>query len=269
MTNAKRLLLTLLAGMAFAVVACGGEDGGQSDGLSGTVIVFAAASLSDAFAELAADFEDEHPGVDVRLNFAGSATLRTQILEGAPADLFASASPAEVEAIDAAGLVVEQRPLVGNTLAVASARRRETVSAFADLAEPGLRLVLAAEEVPAGRYARAALALADADGAFGAGFAERVLANVRSNETSVRSALAKVELGEADAAIVYASDLTAAGAGTVLTIPVPPEFQVPVEYRIALLSDSAAALAFLDFATSSEAATVLARYGFAPVTAAS
>ncbi len=255
----------LLAIAAVVATGCGG-GGEESGGLRGTVTVFAAASLSDAFAELATDFKQQHPGVNVRLNFAGSATLRAQLLEGAPADLFASASPVEVEAIAAADLVLEQRPLATNELVIAAVSGNERISAFVDLAAPGLRLVLAAEEVPAGRYARAALALADSVGAFGPNFADRVLANVRSNETSVRAALAKVELGEADAAIVYASDL-AAGAqnAAVRAIAIPAQFQVAVEYRIALLKDSESARAFMDFATSTEGAAVLARHGFDPL----
>ena len=137
------------------------------------------------------------------------------------------------------------------------------VHAFADLAEHGLRVVLAAEDVPAGRYARASLALADADGAYGSDFGGRVLANVRSNEANVRAALAKVELGEADAAIVYASDITAAEG--VRAVAIPKRFQVPAEYRLAILSEGDTARAFVAFATSPQGVAILARHGFAPV----
>lgn len=246
-----------LAATALALGACGG------DGDHETITVFAAASLTDAFGELAAAFEAEHPDVTVRLSLAGSAALRTQILEGAPADVFASASPDEVAALEAGGLVREQRALASNTLVVATGD--DGIGSFEDLAAPGVRLVLAGEDVPAGRYARAALALAEGDGAYGTDFAGRVLANVRSNETNVRAALAKVELGEADAAIVYATDL--AGANGVRAVPVPERFQVAAEYRIALLSGSDAAATFVAFATSPEGAATLARHGFAAVVA--
>ncbi len=242
---------------ALSLVACGdGEDSRE------TITVFAAASLTEAFGELAAAFEAEHPGMTVRLSFAGSATLRTQILEGAPADVFASASPDEVAALDAEGLVVEERALATNILVIASGQ--DGIEDFEDLALPGLRLVLAAEDVPAGRYARASLALADADGALGRDFAGRVLANVRSNEANVRATLAKVELGEADAAIVYASDLRAADEG-IRAIAIPERFQVAAEYRIALLSESDAARAFVAFATSPQGMATLARHGFMAV----
>ena len=246
-----------VAAAALALGACG--DGAEP---TETITVFAAASLTDAFGELAEAFEAEHPGVTVRLSFAGSATLRTQVLEGAPADVFASASPDEVAALEGAGLVVEERGLATNSLVIATTEGG--IEGFEELDGPGLRLVLAAEDVPAGRYARESLALADGDGAFGPDFARRVLANVRSNETNVRAALAKVELGEADAAIVYASDLRAAGEG-VRAVAIPERFQVAAEYRIALLSESDAARAFVAFATSPEGAALLARHGFTAV----
>ena len=240
-----------LAVAALCLGACGdGEEPTE------TITVFAAASLTEAFGELAAAFEAEHPGVTVRLSFAGSATLRTQVLEGAPADVFASASPDEVAALGAAGLVVEERALATNTLVIAT--ERDGIGGFEELALPGLRLVLAAEEVPAGRYARESLALAGDD------FAGRVLANVRSNEANVRATLAKVELGEADAAIVYASDLRAADED-VRAVAIPERYQVAAEYRIALLAESDVAGAFVAFATSPEGMAMLARHGFTAV----
>ena len=258
--SARATAVAGLATLALALAACGGDDGtGES------VTVFAAASLTEAFTDLAEAFEAANPGVTVRLAFAGSAALRTQALEGAPADVFASASPDEVEALAAAGLVAEERALLRNTLVVAAAEGAAGVGAFADLGEPGVRLVLAAGEVPAGRYARRSLALAEADGAYGPDFAARALANVRSNEANVRAALAKVELGEADAAIVYASDLAGGAPEGVRAVAIPARFQVAAEYRIALLSESAAARAFLAFATSPEGAATFARHGFEPV----
>ncbi|MCY3646517.1 MAG: molybdate ABC transporter substrate-binding protein [Chloroflexi bacterium] len=248
--------LRLAAAGAFTVAVLGLGACGDGEERRDTITVFAAASLTEAFGELASAFEAEHPGVTVRLSFAGSATLRTQILEGAPADVFASASPDEVATLRAAGLVIEERALATNTLVVATGA--DAIEAFEDLASPGLRLVLAAEEVPAGRYARESLALAGSD------FAGRVLANVRSNEANVRSTLAKVELGEADAAIVYASDLRAADEG-VRAIAIPERFQVAAEYRIALLSESDGARAFVAFATSPAGMATLARHGFTAV----
>ena len=245
-----------VATAALAVAACGGDSEPRQ-----TITVLAAASLTETFSELAEAFEAANPDVTVRLAFAGSATLRTQVLEGAPADVFASASPDEVAALAEAGHVLEQLPLARNTLVIAVAEDASArIGGITDLAEPGLRLVLAAEEVPAGRYARESLALAGAD------FAARVLANVRSNEANVRATLAKVELGEADAAIVYASDLSAADG--VRAVAIPERFQVAAEYRVALLTEGEAARAFVAFATSPEGAAVLARHGFEPVAVA-
>ena len=245
--------LRVAAAGALAVAALGLGACGDSEEPTETITVFAAASLTEAFGELAAAFEEEHAGVTVRLSFAGSATLRTQILEGAPADVFASASPDEVATLGVAGLVVEEHALATNTLVIAT--REGGIGSLEDLALPGLRLVLAAKDVPAGRYARESLALAGDD------FAGRVLANVRSNEANVRATLAKVELGEADAAIVYASDLGAADDG-VRAVAIPERYQVAAEYRLALLSESDGARAFVAFATSPEGMATLARHGF-------
>lgn len=248
--------LRVAAAGALAVAALGLGACGDGEEATETITVFAAASLTEALGELAAAFEAEHPGVTVRLSFAGSATLRTQVLEGAPADVFASASPDEVAALDAAGLVVEERALATNTLVIATGQ--DGIETFEELTLPGLRLVLAAEDVPAGRYARESLALAGSD------FAERVLANVRSNEANVRATLAKVEMGEADAAIVYTSDLRAA-AENVHAVAIPERFQVAAEYRIALLSESDPARAFVAFATSPQGMATLARHGLTAV----
>lgn len=252
----RAALAAALALAAIAATACGGGAPRE------TVTVFAASSLADAFRELGDAFGTAHPRMAARFSFAGSATLRTQALEGAPADIFASASPDEVEALAAAGLVIEQRALAGNRLALAAAEGAP-VASLADLAAPGLRLALAAEAVPAGRYARRALALANGADGFPPDFAARVLANVRSHEPNVRAALARVELGEADAAIVYASDL-ARGADGVRAATLPARFQVAADYRIALLREGEAARAFLAFALSPEGTAILARHGFTP-----
>ena len=248
----------MAAALALAAIAAGACGGGAP---RETVTVFAASSLTDAFRELGDAFETAHPRMAARFSFAGSATLRTQALEGAPADVFASASPDEVEALADAGLVLEQRALAGNRLALAAAEGAP-VASLADLAAPGLRIALAAEAVPAGRYARRALALADGADGFPPDFAARALANVRSHEPNVRAALARVELGEADAAIVYASDLARAEGVRAATLP--PRFQVAADYRIALLREGGAARAFLAFALSPEGAAILARHGFTP-----
>ena len=224
--------------------------------------VFAAASLTDSFGEMATTFEASHPGVDVSLNFAGSNTLRAQIDQGAQADIFASANTKEMDALVASGLAAEGTPqtfLTNRLVVITPTENPAGVSTFDDLTRPGLKLVLAAEEVPVGRYTRQMLDNAGAD------FKAMVLANVVSNETDVKQVLAKVQLGEADAGIVYASDAVAAPELPVIEIP--SEWNVLAKYPIAALKDAPQpelANEFVAFVLSPDGQTILKKWGFSP-----
>lgn len=220
---------------------------------SGDLLVFAAASLTDAFEELAAGFEDDHDDVEVILNVAGSQTLASQLLAGAPADVFAAADAAPVDAVASAGQVAERTTFATNRLAIAVEPGNPLgIRSLADLARDDVVLVLAAEEVPAGRYA--ALTLVSAG----------VAASPASLEVDVRAALGKVVLGEADAAIVYTSDIVAAG-DSVAQVDVPDDHDVVASYPVATLADAlnpVAADAFVAFLHSEPAQRVLRRHGF-------
>jgi molybdate transport system substrate-binding protein len=234
-----------------------------------TLTVFAAASLTDAFTEIGADFSTANPGVTVVFNFAGSNQLATQIGEGAPADVFASANTAQMDVAVEAGRVDAGAPqiFVTNRLVVVyPADNPAGIAGLADLANPDTLLVLAAEEVPAGRYSLEFLDLAAADPAFGASFKDDVLGNVVSYEENVRSVLNKVALGEADAGIVYTSDLV--GVEGVAGLEIPDALNVLAEYPIAPLNDSAqadVAAAFVDLVLSDVGQGILAAYGFGGV----
>ncbi len=260
-------LTSLFAILSLTLTSCAANSGLQSGGASPqTLTVFAAASLTQAFEEIGHAFEREHPEVHITYNFAGSQALRTQIEQGAPADVFASASLADMDALVSAGYVPSSsiRPLVTNRLEVIlPAGNPAGLSRLQDLSRPGLKLVLAAQDVPVGNYARQALA--KMDGPFGAGFSKRVLANVVSEEDNVKQVVAKVELGEADAGIVYVSDAVAAPG--LKTIQIPPELNVTAQYVIAPVKSArepALAAAFLDYTRSSAGQAVLARWGFGP-----
>lgn len=230
-------------------------------GLAQSLTVFAASSLTEAFEDLAALFETRHPGVDVALYLAGSSTLSTQIVQGAPADLFASADRTQLEVVDAAGMIAGEPTDFARNRLVVITPTESPVATLADLATEGVLLVLAGPEVPVGRYARQALTALDAR--FGAGFAERVLANLVSEETNVRQAAAKVELGEADAAIVYATD--AALLSGIRTLELPEEADVSARYGIAVLRDGRQpelARAFVELVLSTEGRRILERRGF-------
>ncbi len=231
-----------------------------------TLNVFAAASLTDAFTEIGKNFETANPGVTVTFNFAGSQALRTQIEEGAPADIFASASRKEMDTTVAGKFVADGTPKVflnNKLVLILPADNPAGVTKLEDLAKPGLKLVLAAEEVPVGNYARQSLELMSSS--FGTDFKDKVLANVVSNEDNVKQVVSKVQLGEADAGIVYTSDAVA--APELKTVEIPAELNVIAKYPIAPLVKSAKAdlaISFVEYVFSAEGQAVLAKWGFAP-----
>jgi molybdate transport system substrate-binding protein len=177
-----------------------------------TLRVYAAASLGDVFDELGREYEASHPGVKVEFNYAGSQQLSQQLAQGATADVFASANLKQMQAATSAGRVADgsTQLFARNRLMVIYPADGKPLSSLSDLAQPGLHIVLAGKEVPVGQYALDFLDKAAADPQLGAAFREGVLANVVSYEENVKAVLAKVSLGEADAGIVYASDLTGA-----------------------------------------------------------
>lgn len=244
-----------LIALTVLVVGCGGDDEG------GTIVVSAASSLTDAFTELAEAFEAEHDGAEVELNFGSSSSLATQIVEGAPADVFASANQAQMDVVVDAGLAESSTIFALNRIVVAAPSDSDVVQSFEDIANPGVRLVLAGAEVPVGDYARQAI---DAAEAATPGFAEAALANVVSEEANVRAVLAKVELGEADAGIVYETDAAISG-DAVRVVAVPEEYVPASEYPIAVVGEEPSSLArsFVEFVQSAEGQAILARYGFA------
>lgn len=232
-----------------------------------TLTVFAAASLTDAFTEIGAAFDAANPGVTTTFNFAGSQALRTQVEEGAPADVFASASGKEMDTLVTGTFVaadVAKVFLTNKLVVILPADNPAALEKLEDLANPGIKLVLAAEDVPVGKYARQALDLMDAS--FGAGYKDKVLANVVSNEDNVKQVVSKLQLGEADAGIVYISDSIA--APELKSIEIPDELNVIAKYPIApLVKSENANLAtqFIEYVLSAEGQAVLAKWGFAPI----
>jgi len=231
-----------------------------------TLKVFAAASLTDAFTEIGKNFEAANPSVTAIFNFAGSQALRTQIEEGAPVDVFASASGKEMDALLTGKFIAEGMPqifLTNKLVVILPPDNPAGLEKLEALANPGIKLVLAAEEVPVGNYARQALDLMN--GSFGTDFKDKVMANVVSNEDNVKQVVAKVQLGEADAGIVYTSDAIA--APDLKTVEIPLQLNVIARYPIAALADSTnpdLAQAFVDYVFSPESQAVLQKWGFAP-----
>ncbi len=230
--------------------------------------MFAAASLTDAFGDIAREFEARNPGVAVKLNFAGSQRLRTQLEFGAAADVFASADEAQMALAQDGGLIAGgSRPFATAPMAVI-VNADSGINETSGLAAPGVKLVLAHQSVPAGQYARQLLErLSQPDSGLGADFARRTLSNVVSEETSVKFVEQKVVLGQADAGIVYRPGaFTAAASGAARQLPLPPEADaVRARYPIAVVSESPNpqwAGRFIEFVLSPPARNILAGYGF-------
>jgi molybdate transport system substrate-binding protein len=251
--------LVIPAAVAMVLAACGAPA--DADGADvAELTVSGAASLTDAFGDIGAAFEEENPRVRVLFNFGPSDALATQINEGAPIDVFASASPTWMDAVQDEGPGVSGRvDFAENRLGIiVPSDNPAGVAGIDDLAEDGVRLVVAAEGVPAGDYARDVLA--------NAGIADAAMANVVSNAEDVRTVVTAIASGEADAGIVYVTDVTTAVADQVTLIEIPDEINVVATYPIAVVSGSEEAeLAqrFVDYVLGPGQET-LADHGFLP-----
>jgi molybdate transport system substrate-binding protein len=254
----KRAACVIAAGLLAA--ACGSTSAPAGQGspvpLSGSLSVFAAASLTDSFKALGDSFHERYPGVTFQFVFAGSPTLVTQIQQGAQADVFASADTANMDKVTAGGLAAgAPRVFARNQLEIAVAPGNpKGIHELKDLAQRGVIYISAGPTVPAGKYAAEALAKAG------------VTVTPKSLETDVKSVLSKIELGEADAGIVYTTDVKAA-EDKVTGVPIPDQVNVIAAYPIVTLKaspNSAAAEAFIAFVTSPQGQAKLESFGFLP-----
>lgn len=251
--------LFFVALLAILLVSCGPNRAAPEQ-----ITIFAAASLTDAFSELAKTFEAQHDGVQVVLNFAGSSQLAAQLSEGATADLFAPASSTQMQAVVDAGRIVagSETLFVSNRLTViVPADNPAGITALEDLAQPDVQLILAVPGVPVRQYTDEIVAQMPAD------FLSQFYANLVSEEDNVRQVAAKIALGEADAGIVYTSDVTPDLASQVLQIAIPEVQNVVASYPIAPLADAPSpelAQAFIDFVLGAEGQSILGKWGFGP-----
>ncbi len=234
----------------------------------GELTVFAAASLTEAFRDIGSRFEAAHPGAKVTFNFAGSQQLVQQIAQGARADVFASAAPRQMNDAIAAGSIAKGADKVfarNRLVVIVPSDNRAGVKTLQDLAKPGLKIILAAKEVPVGQYALDFLGKAAADPAYGAGYKDAVLKNVVSNEQDVRAVLSKIVLGEGDAGIVYTTDVTLDAAPKIGRLDIPDALNTIATYPIAPVAggkNAALSDAFVSYVLSPDGEAVLAKYGF-------
>ena len=260
----KRLAVAVaLASLIAAACSDDGPNAGSGETASahgGDLTVSAASSLTDAFTQIGKAFEKANPGTAVAFNFGPSDGLAGQIDEGAPVDVFASASPTWMDSVQDDGPGVTSRvDFAQNRLAIiVPAGNPAGIENLNDLTEDGVQLVLAAEGVPAGDYARKILK--------NAGISKAALANVVSNEEDVKAVITKVMSGEADAGIGYVTDVTPDVSDHVTLIPIPDEVNVVATYPIAVVNGSQEAdlaQSFVEYVLGDGQQT-LAEYGFLP-----
>jgi molybdate transport system substrate-binding protein len=262
--TATAVVVTVVA--ASVLVGCGAESrsssststdgasGPSSASLSGEIIVFAAASLTEAFEELKTRFEEANPGVTVTFSFAASSALAEQINSGAPADVFASASAGTMDQVVDAGNASDPTMFANNVMEIAvPSDNPADVTGVDDLADPSVKVALCQPQVPCGTVAEEVFRNAG------------VTVTPVTLEPDVKSVLSKVELGEVDAGVVYVTDVQAAG-GKVEGVEIPDVVNASTSYPIATLTVSgkvATAEAFVEFVLSPEGESVLADAGFA------
>lgn len=267
MTLQRRALLVGALALPLSIAACKGDGSQGNAGATASaapeteVVVFAAASLGEAFRALEPVFVGRHPGAKVTFQLAGSQELRTQIEHGASADVFASADTAHMDALVTQERVIDPRIFARNEpVMVVASNRKADLATFADLPKAE-RIVVGEATVPIGRYTGQILDKANAT--LGADFRARVDAKVISRELNVKQVLAKVTLGEADAGIVYRTDARA--AKDVAVVVIPPELNVVATYPIARVERAAhpdLGRAFVALVLSAEGRAVLAEHGF-------
>ncbi len=234
--------------------------------LTGKVTVFAAASLTESFKAIGDAFTKANPGVTVEFNFASSSALATQIEQSAPADVFASADQPQMQRLVDKSLIEGAPATFARNLPVivVPADNRAGMTSPKDLAKAGVKLVLAAQDVPIGNYARQIIDKLAADPAYGAAFKDAALKNVVSNESNVRAVLTKIELGEGDAGVVYKTDALVSKE-KVKTIALPDSANIVATYPIAVVKASknrTAAAAFIAFVSGAGGQAALKAAGF-------
>ncbi len=258
--------LPALVTVAALLSGCGGSSGSQQSGASGspagsasasvtgTINVFAAASLQEAFTKLGTQFQAAHPGSKVVFNFAASSGLAEQIRQGAPADVFASASTKNMATVVKSGAAAKPTNFVANKMEIAVPPKNPAgIKSVADLAKKGVKVALCQAQVPCGATAMKVFANA------------KIAVTPVTQEVDVKSTLSKVRLGEVDAGVVYITDVRAAGA-SVTGIEIPDSLNASTTYPIAALTRSkrkATAQAFVDYVLSPAGLAVLTAAGFA------
>jgi molybdate transport system substrate-binding protein len=262
------LVLLCLLCLGLLLTSCAGPGSGPAAGAQRELTVFAAASLTDSFNEIGPAFSTRTGGPRVTFNYGGSNTLRAQIEQGARADVFASANETEMNNLTKGSFATATPSIFArNRLVVITPKANPgKIQKLQDLAASGLKIVAAGPTVPVGAYMLQMLDKMNADPSFGSGFKDKVMKNVISQELDVKQVVAKVQLGEGDAGVVYSTDVTPKVAPDVHALEVPDAFNVIAQYPIAVVKDAREtelAKAFVEYVLSTDGQAALKRYGFA------
>jgi len=258
----KKLVAPILAIFVIASLA-----GGSS---SEELVVFYVASLTGAFGEMGQIYEDEN-GVDVMLNFDGTQAIRTQVEQGAIADVFISANKKHMDALMAEGFMDNDTVSIfteNRMVVIVPADNPADIQSLSDLAEPGVMIVTGVKDAPFGSYTLQVLDKLANDSTYGPKYREAVMSNVISQETSVSHLVSKIALGEADAGFAYQSDISPELSEQVSKVEIPDQYSVVAEYPLGRLKESEnpdQAARFIEFVRSTEGRAVLEKYGFQPV----
>jgi molybdate transport system substrate-binding protein len=236
--------------------------------VSGEIVIFAASSLTDVFQDMATAFQQVHPNARLTFNFGASSQLATQLAQGASADVFASADPTQMDHARESGAVTGQdRIFAANRLVLITPKDNPAhVTSVKDLANDRVKFVTAQPSVPIGTYTAHMLDKASTDPAYGADFKSRVQANTVSQEDNVRQVVSKVQLGEADAAVVYSTDPTPQVGDQLNIIQVPDPLQTLASYPIAVArgNNSTGGEAFVAYVLGPDGQATLQKWGFLP-----
>lgn len=272
MHHVRRALFLVIC-LGLFLTACGGSSGTgtapattpTTAAATTTLNVFAAASLTESFKEIATQYQSAHPNVKLTYNFNGSQILEQQIANGAPSDVFASADQTNMQKATDAGLVDTPQVFVKNRLVVIVPSGGSAVKDLKDLANKGVKIDIAGPTVPAGKYALQVLDKMGKSSAYGPSYVSGVKSNFVSQEDNVKAVVQKVQLGEADAGFVYRTDVTDAVSSKVMVIDIPDDLNVIAEYPIAVTKASKStteAQAFVQYILSPEGQAVMVKYHF-------
>ena len=232
---------------------------------SSVVTVFAASSLTDSFTDIGDLFMSNNSGYDIVFNFAGTSTLNAQLLHGAKADVFAAASESQIKVAYDNGFINDYTIFAKNKLVLITPHGNNKIGKIEDMRDEGVSLVLSNEVVPSGNYSRKTLLMMQESGLYGEGFYDRVIENVVSEEINVRQVVAKISLNEADAGLVYMTDVTDANKDKINVIHIPDIHMPEILYPMAVItgeSDKLGASKFMEFVLSDSGQKILSEHGF-------